>query len=632
MPALDRHDKPGAGGQCLSSLHSIKQTVVYHGKAVFSGQASRWESSPGTNGLSSEEISGLANGNLDCLDWRKAGGQPVSGFSEGGFVSIGFHTFIVHPALPRVKAKKKRLTRSAATRKSQGKNPFRKITGRKQPPDGGAEDLMARAIRMEPSRTLKEFRLLPGLTTRENTIDRIDLSTPLAGAGSDVPGIGLNLPLVASAMQSVSGPEMAIELARLGGLAFIYCSQSAADQAAMVKQVKAHKAGFVEPRTVTPEMQIEGIHRMSLETGYSTFPVVDAKGTFLGLLTRRDFDPYKHAELTVHERMVPKKMLEVGVNITDLSQANALLIAGHQSALPVLDDNDRLLHLVFRKDIHDKLDYPLQVVDGKKRLLVGAALNTHDFRERADLVVAAGADVLCIDSSDGHSVFQREALQWLTEHHPGIPVVGGNIITASGFRFLAESGARAVKVGMGGGSICITQEQKGTGRGLASAVRDVVEERDRYFQESGAYVPVIADGGIVNSKDVTIALALGADCVMMGRFFARMEESPTEKVQVNNRVMKPYWGEGSAKARDWQSLRYSQSMFVEGVEGFVEYAGKLRDNLERMLAKIKASMSSCGSANLASFHRNAELELVSALSIREGQVHDLEQFSVEEDV
>lgn len=491
---------------------------------------------------------------------------------------------------------------------------------------------MAKKIRMEPSRTLKEFRLLPGLTRHDTTLDQISLRTPLVSAAGDQSGLYLNVPVVASAMQSVSGPEMAIELARLGGVAFIFCSQTPELQASMVAQVKNHKAGFVEPRTVTPDMSIQQIHALSQQTGYSTFPVVDAKNTFLGLVTRRDYDPIRHAHLPAHKRMITKEALEIGVKITDLSEANALLIEGHQSVLPVLDDSGGLRYLVFRKDIHDQMDYPLQVVDGRKRLLAGAALNTHDYRDRAGALVDAGVDIMCLDASDGHSVFQQEALGWLASNFPHVPVVGGNVITGEGFDFLVEGGARAVKVGMGGGSICITQEQKGTGRGLATAIIDVVRARDGHLRTSGQYIPVIADGGIVNAKDVTIALALGADCVMMGRFFARMEESPTEKVQVNNRVMKPYWGEGSAKAREWKEARYSQSVFVEGVEGFVEYAGRLKDNLDRMTAKLKASMSSCGCGDVASFHEDAELELVSALSIREGQVHDLEQYSVDDDV
>ena len=487
---------------------------------------------------------------------------------------------------------------------------------------------MARIVHTDPSRTLKEFRLLPGLTTQESTIEEVSLATPLVYTPEGSPQVRLDVPVVAAAMQSVSGPAMGIEMARLGGAAFIFCSQAPQDQAEMVREVKTHKAGFVEPRTVNPELPISRLNDLRRDTGYSTFPVVGEDGVLLGIITRRDFDRKKHAHLTVGERMVPRERLDVGIDVTDLKEANALLIDGHQSVLPVVDREGRLRHLVFRKDIHDHLDNPHQLVDAQKRLFSVATVNTHDYRLRAPLLAEAGVDVLAIDSSDGYSHYQAEALEWLTSEFPELPVIGGNIITAAGFTYLAERGAAALKVGMGSGSICITQEQKGTGRGLASAIMDVCRARDRYRDETGRYIPILADGGITNSKDVVIALALGADYVMMGRFFARMKESPTETVQINNRLMKPYWGEGSARAREWKSARYHQSSFVEGVEGFVEYAGKLEDNLRHVVQKIKASMSSCGCATISQLHDRAELELVSALSIREGKVHGIEQLTL----
>jgi IMP dehydrogenase len=315
--------------------------------------------------------------------------------------------------------------------------------------------------------------------------------------------------------------------------------------------------------------------------------------------------------------------LVVGTNINSLKTANNILMESHQSLLPILNDTFNLLYLVFRKDINDHLDNPYQAVDEKKRLLSVASINTHDFRERVPVLINAGADALAVDSSDGFTIFQKETLQWITENFPGVPVIGGNVVTAKGFRSLVESGASAVKVGMGSGSICITQEQKGTGRGLATAIIKTVEERNKYYGETGKYIPVVADGGIVNSKDIVIALALGADYVMMGRYFARMEESPTDKITINNRIMKPYWGEGSNRARDWKQQRYHQAKFIEGVEGFVEYAGKLKDNMEVTISKIKSTLSTCGVSNIKELHENSELELVSSLSIREGKVHDI---------
>ncbi|MEW5825643.1 MAG: IMP dehydrogenase [Candidatus Bipolaricaulota bacterium] len=488
---------------------------------------------------------------------------------------------------------------------------------------------MARRVRMEPSRTLTEFRLLPGLTTREAGIERVSLDSPLVLAPGGA--VRLKVPVLAAAMQSVSGSRMGIELARLGGAAVIFASQPIADEAAMVARIKAHKAGFVEPRTIGPQTPLREVDALRRSHGYSTFPVVDVEGRLLGLITRRDYDARVHGDVPAAERMIPRAQLDVGMGIKDLEEANGLLIQGHRSVLPIVDADDRLLALVFRKDIEDHLDNPDQVVDEKKRLLAVAAINTHDYRERVPALAEADVDVLVVDSSDGHSAFQIEAIEWIKARYPKLPVMGGNVITADGFDALVAAGAGAVKVGMGGGSICITQEQKGTGRGLATAIIDVAAARDRHAEKAGAHVPIVADGGIVNSKDVVIALALGADAVMMGRFFARMEESPTETVRIGERVMKPYWGEGSARAREWSPARYRQAAFVEGVEGFVEYAGKLRDNLPLLVSKVKAAMSSCGCATVDELHREAELELVSALAIREGKVHDVLQLGGEPD-
>ncbi len=482
---------------------------------------------------------------------------------------------------------------------------------------------MPRKIITEPSRTLMEFRLLPQLTTNLTKTNAISLQTQLAFNPVTGKTTLLNIPIMSAAMQAVSGVKMAIELAKAGGVAFIYCSQPIAEQAAMIAEIKQHKAGFVKPKTILPDVVVSDFHKIRLKTGYNTFPVVDSNGLFLGLIGKNDYDIKSHGNMGVKERMIPRKDIVTTTHTNNLKKANAVLMESHQSVVPVLDENDKLLYLVFRKDIHDHLDNPQQVVDDKKRLLTAAAINTHDYQERLPALAEAGVDIVSIDSSDGYTTFQQEALKWCTANFPQIPVIGGNIVTAEGFQYLVDNGAAAVKVGMGSGSICITQEQKGTGRGLATAIIKTVAQRDEYYQQSGKYIPIIADGGIGNSKDISVALALGADAVMMGRYFARMEEAPTEKVTINRRIMKPYWGEGSNRARDWKQQRYNQSQFIEGVEGFVEYAGRLKDNIEITLSKISSTMSTCGVATIEELHKNAELEVVSSLSIREGKVHDI---------
>lgn len=482
---------------------------------------------------------------------------------------------------------------------------------------------MAQKIILEPSRTLLEYRLLPGHTGAQISAQTINLATPLVHRPEHEKQLHLNVPFVSAAMQAVSGPKLAIELAKAGGVSFIFCSQSIESQAEMVTQVKNHKAGFVFPLTVPPDMEIAKLHSLRKQKGFNHFPVIDENKIFLGIISRNDYDIKTHATLLVKDRMIPREQLVTGKGINQLSAANSVLMESHQAVLPIVDSEDKLVSLVFRKDINEHLDNPYQVVDAHKRLLCGAAINTHDYRNRVPALVNAGADILCVDSSDGYSDYQKEALTWIAQNFPGTPVIAGNVVTAEGFRFLAESGAGAVKVGMGSGSICITQEQKGTGRGLATALLKTVEERNKYYSETGKYIPICADGGIGSAKDISIALAIGADYIMMGRYFARLEESPTEKVTINNRIMKPYWGEGSSRAREWHKNRYQQSKFDEGVEGFVEYAGKLKDALESTVSIIKSTLTTCGAGSIKELHNNAVLELVSALSIREGKVHDI---------
>ncbi len=238
------------------------------------------------------------------------------------------------------------------------------------------------------------------------------------------------------------------------------------------------------------------------------------------------------------------------------------------------------------------------------------------------------ADVLCVDSSDGFSEWQADTIAWIRgKYGDAVKVGGGNVVDAEGFRFLADAGADFVKIGIGGGSICITREQKGIGRGQATAVIEVAHARDEYFRTTGVYVPLCSDGGIVYDYHIVLALAMGADFVMMGRFFARFDEAPGRRLRIGGNYVKEYWGEGSNRARNWQRYHEGDTPglgFEEGVDGYVPYAGKLKDNIDLTLDKVRSAMVSCGASTIPELQTRARITLASAVSIREGSAHDIE--------
>jgi len=482
------------------------------------------------------------------------------------------------------------------------------------------------------SRTFSEYLLLPNLTTKDCTPENVDLRTPITKfAKGEKPAITLNIPIVSAIMQAVSNDTLAIALAKCGGLSFIYCSQPIEEQAEMVRKVKKHKSGFVvSDSNVSVNHTLRDVLAIKEKTGHSTIAVTDdgtANGKLLGIVTGRDYrlsrDPL---DKKVSEFMTPFEDLIVGhVGIT-LSEANDIIWEHKLNALPIIDKDQRLQYLVFRKDYEEHKQNPLQLMDDKKRLMVGAGINTRDYRERVPALLEAEVDILCVDSSDGFSEYQRETIQYIKENYPDVKIGGGNVVDREGFMYLVESGADFVKVGIGGGSICITREQKGIGRGQASAVIEVAQARDEYYEKTGIYIPICSDGGIVHDYHVTLALAMGADFVMMGRYFARFDESPNKKVKRGNSYVKEYWGEGSNRARNWQ--RYDQGgsvnlKFEEGVDSYVPYAGKLKDNLEVTLSKIRSTMSSCGAKSIKQLQETARLVLVSSTSLIEGGAHDV---------
>ena len=483
------------------------------------------------------------------------------------------------------------------------------------------------------SRTFNEFLLLPNLTDERCIPTNVSLRTPLVKykRGEEAKYYA-NVPMVSAIMQSVSGEEMGIALAREGGVAFIFGSQSIESQAAMVRKVKKHKAGFVvSDSNVKLGTPLREVIELIERTGHSTVMVTEdgtENGKFLGIVTDKDYRVSRdNMEDPIEKYMTPKENVVWAHEGIDLVEANDIIWEKKKACLPILDEQGNLKYLVFRKDYEERKHNPNSLLDDQKRYIVGAGINTRDYAERIPALVEAGVDMICMDSSDGYSVWQKNTIDFVREKYgDSVKIGAGNVVDKEGFRYLAEAGADFIKVGVGGGSICITRETKGIGRGQASALIDVVAARDEYFEETGIYIPICSDGGIVHDHHITIALALGSDFVMMGRYFARFDESPTRVVKRGNGFVKEYWGEGSNRARNWQ--RYDMGgakklSFEEGVDSYIPYAGRLKDNLAVTVAKIKSTMCNCGSITIPEFHEKARLTLVSEVSISEGSAHDV---------
>ncbi len=485
----------------------------------------------------------------------------------------------------------------------------------------------------EPSRTFSEYLLIPGYTSEDCTPANVSLKTPLVRfRKGEEPAISLNIPLTSAIMQSVSNDTLAIALAKEGGLSFIYGSQSIEDEAAMVARVKNYKSGFVvSASNVTPDATLADILALKAKNGFSTVAVTadgSANGKLLGIVTSRDYRVSRMDPQTkVSEFMTPGDKLVTAEEGVSLKEANDIIWDHKLNALPIVSKEGNLCYFVFRKDYANHKNYPDELLDAEKRYLVGAGINSRDYAQRVPALVEAGADVLCIDSSEGYSCWQKYTIDWIRERYGDTVKVGaGNVVDAEGFRFLAEAGADFVKVGIGGGSICITRETKGIGRGQATALIDVAAERDRYFEETGIYVPICSDGGIVYDHHITLALAMGSDFVMLGRYFARFDESPTPKLNINGTYVKEYWGEGSNRARNWQRYDVGGAenlSFEEGVDSYVTYAGGLHENVQKSLYKVKSTMCNCGVINIPDLQRDAKLTVVSSTSIVEGGYHDV---------
>jgi IMP dehydrogenase len=483
------------------------------------------------------------------------------------------------------------------------------------------------------SRTFSEYLLIPGLTSKDCFPEKVCLKTPLVKFHKgNTAKIELNVPFASAIMQSVSDHTMAIELAKNGGVSFIFCSQSIESQAEMVSKVKKFKAGFVVSNAnLTCEHTLKDVIELKQKTGFSTIGITDdgtSSGKLLGIVTGRDYRPNKDSlDKKAKDFMTPFSRLITGKFGITLNEANDIIWDHKLNSLPIIDEEQRLKYFVFRKDYDNHKENPNELLDSNKRLIVGAGINTRDYMKRIPSLVNAGVDILCIDSSDGFSEWQKETIEFVRKNYgDNIKIGAGNVIDKEGFLYLAGAGADFVKVGIGGGSICITREQKGIGRGQATAIIEVAQARDEYFNKTGIYIPICSDGGIVQDYHMVLALAMGADFIMMGRYFARFDESPTKKLMVGGNYVKEYWGEGSNRARNWERYDMGGSnnlKFEEGVDSYVPYAGKLKDNLEITLGKIKSTMCSCGVTTISDLKSKARITLVSSTSIIEGGAHDV---------
>ena len=487
----------------------------------------------------------------------------------------------------------------------------------------------------EPAHTFNEYLLIPGYSSSECIPANVTLRTPLVKyQKGEQPAITMNIPLVSAIMQAVSGDRLAVALATQGGVSFIYGSQSVADEAEMVRRAKSYKAGFVRSDSnIRPDATLADVIALTARTGHSTLAVTEdgtSEGRLLGVVTSRD---YRISRMDKSEKvetfMTPFEKLIYAYEGTTLSEANDIIWDHKLNSLPIITKDGKFLYFVFRKDYDSHKANPNELLDSHKRYVVGAGINTRDYAERVPALIDAGADVLCIDSSEGFSEWQKLTIDWIRAHYgDSVKVGAGNVVDAEGFRYLADCGADFIKVGIGGGSICITRETKGIGRGQATALIEVCAERDKYYEETGVYIPVCSDGGIVYDHHITLALAMGADFIMLGRYFARFDESPSNKVSINGTYYKEYWGEGSQRARNWQ--RYDlggdkKLSFEEGVDSLVPYAGPLKDNVDLTLAKVKSTMCNCGALTIRELQQKAKLTLVSATSIVEGGAHDVIQ-------
>lgn len=478
------------------------------------------------------------------------------------------------------------------------------------------EEFMLRI--MEEALTYDDVLLVPAHSTvLPNTAD---LRTRLTS------NIQLNIPMISSAMDTVTESNLAIALAQEGGIGFIHKNMSIERQAQEVARVKRFENGMVtKPVTVHPENTINQVRQMAAKYGFYGFPVVDEKDNLLGIITGRDTRFLTNGEVKVHEVMTPKERLVTVRENESRENVQSLMQKHRIEKVLVVDDAFHLKGLITVKDFQKSSNKPNACKDALGRLRVGAAIGAGAGNEdRAKALVEAGVDVLLVDSSHGHSQGVLDRLKWLRKEYPELPIIGGNVATAAGALALADAGVSAVKVGIGPGSICTTRIVTGCGVPQMTAVSNAVEAL------KGTDITVIADGGIRYSGDIAKAIAAGANCVMVGSMFAGTEEAPGEIEIYQGRSFKSYRGMGSLAAmskgsadRYFQSDNAADKLVPEGIEGRVAYKGLLHNIIHQQMGGLRAAMGLTGCATIDDLRTKAQFVRITSAGFHESHVHDV---------
>ncbi|MEH0007621.1 MAG: IMP dehydrogenase [Flavobacteriales bacterium] len=463
--------------------------------------------------------------------------------------------------------------------------------------------------------TFDDVLLVPAYATV--TPDRVSLQTRLTQ------NISLNIPILSAAMDTVTEHELAIALARQGGMGIIHKNLSIERQAAEVNRVKRYESGMItNPITLERDSVLGDAFAIMKEYRISGLPVVDSDGTLIGIITNRDLKYQREMRLPVANYMTKENLITSKVGTT-IAEAKKILLKNRIEKLPIVDAHFKLKGLITIKDIDNIVEYPSACKDGKGRLRVGAAIGVSDAAlERAEALIRAGVDILSVDSAHGHSAGVIDTVRKIKAAFPGTDLIGGNITTAEAAQALIKAGVDAVKVGVGPGSICTTRIVAGVGVPQLTAIDNVCE----YCKEKG--IGVISDGGIKHSGDIVKALAAGAHCVMLGSLLAGTEEAPGEEIIYNGRKFKTYAGMGSltamkrgSKDRYFQGGSEAKKLVPEGIEARVPYKGKLADIVYQLNGGLRSGMGYCGTASISDLIQNGKFVKITPSGLMESHPH-----------